>query len=396
MLSLIYGWLCYSFGMNTTLNWLDNQTPCSAVWRSESGALPPKNITLADDTLPAETAHRLASEGHALLWRGDFQNARHLLQALTRRLDKPKKPKKNAPELSLLEHFHRHRMAQAQRAHILNAIVIVVEADHSIALRRAPDAQLACEEVLGQQSERYALPLRQLLAYISAHEWRKKGVMIPALGASIHPHYGVFSPIRGEYLELINDAPLPKPCTTAWDIGTGTGVISAILAKRGVPHIVATDMDERALRCAQENLSILGISKQVQLQSADLFPTSGDKHNKQADLIVCNPPWLPVKASAPVERAVYDEHSAMLKGYLNGVAQHLSPHGQAWLIMSDFAEHLGLRAPNDLRDWIAQAGLRVLKKHDIRPTHTKVFDKTDPLHHARAQETTSLWCLLRA
>lgn len=139
--------------MNTHLHWLENQAAQTALWVSESGAIPPKRITLADDTLPAETAHRLASEGHVLLWRGDFQNARHLLQALTRRLDKlrSKKSNKNKVLKSNLEVFHQHRMAQAQRAHILNAIVIVVENDHRIDLRRAPDVHDACFEILGNK-----------------------------------------------------------------------------------------------------------------------------------------------------------------------------------------------------------------------------------------------------
>lgn len=381
--------------MNTHLNWLENQTArTAALWISESSATPPKHITLADDTLPAETAHRLASEGHALLWHGDFQNARHLLQALTRRLDKSKSKKSNKNKLikSNLEVFHQHRMAQAQRAHILNAIVIVVEKDHRINLRRAPDVRDACLAVLGEQTERYALPLRQLLAYVSAHEWRKKGVLIAALNSNIHPHYGVFSPVRGEYLELIKSAPLPNPCASAWDIGTGTGVISAVLAKRGVKTIIATDTDPRASACAQENFERLGITEQVQLQQADLFP----KTDTKADLIVCNPPWLPAKAAAPIERAIFDEKSQMLKGFLLGVGAHLSAHGQAWLVMSDFAEHLGLRSANEIPNLIEQAGLRILKKHDIRPQHGKVFDKTDPLHLARSQEITSLWCLTLA
>jgi methylase of polypeptide subunit release factors len=378
--------------MNTHLHWLENQATQTTLWVSESGAIPPKHITLADDTLSAETAHRLASEGHVLLWRGDFQNARHLLQALTRRLDKSKSKKSNKNKIlkSNLEVFHQHRMAQAQRAHILNAIVIVVEKDHHINLRRAPDVHDACFEVLGKSTERYALPLRQLLAYISAHEWRKKGVLIAALNSKIHPHYGVFSPIRGEYLELIHSAPLPNPCATAWDIGTGTGVISAMLAKRGVKSIIATDTDPRALACAQENFERLGITEQVQLQQADLFP----KTDTKANLIVCNPPWLPAKAAAPIERAVFDEKSQMLKRFLLGVGAHLNVHGQAWLIMSDFAEHLGLRAHNEIPDLIKQAGLRILKKYDVRPKHSKVFDTTDALHTARISETTSLWCLV--
>lgn len=376
------------------LHWHENDVPYQARWISEANHPPPKHLTLADDTLPADQAYRLASAGHGLLWRGDFQNARHLLQALMRRLDKGKKrPNKAAPALTPLEQFHRHRMAQAQRAHILNAILIPIQADHQIDLRRAPDVAAACTQVLGQQTEPYVLPLRQLQAFIAAHEWRKKGVLIPALNAHIHPHYGVFSPIRGEYLDLLMQAPLPVNCTSSWDIGTGTGVISAVLAKRGILNITATDTDERALACARENIERLGYARQVQIQQANLFPNAPAA---SADLIVCNPPWLPAKASSPVEHAIFDAGGAMLKGFLSGVAQHLSEHGQAWLIMSDLAEHLGLRSPDEIPQLIAQHGLAVRQRLDIRPKHGKAFDPSDPLHAARSKEITSLWCLHKA
>ena len=75
-----------------TIHWIENDSPHSALWCSENGSPPPKRVVLADDTLNADVAYRLACEGTALLWRGDYQNARQLLQALGRRIDK--KPKK--------------------------------------------------------------------------------------------------------------------------------------------------------------------------------------------------------------------------------------------------------------------------------------------------------------
>ncbi len=67
---------------------------------------------------------------------------------------------------------------------------------------------------------------------IGAHEWRKKGVEIPALGGRIHPYYGrFFSPVRGEYIDLVARTMLPTQ-QAAFDIGTGTGILAAMLAKR--------------------------------------------------------------------------------------------------------------------------------------------------------------------
>jgi methylase of polypeptide subunit release factors len=320
-----------------------------------------------------------------LLWRGDFQNARQLLQALARRIDR--KPKKaRAPATSAADAFYRHRQAQAQRARVLGMLLIPFEPGHLIPLRRAPDVRQACEEARGAADEPYVASLRELQGLIGAHEWRKKGVDIPALGARIHPHYGVFSPVRGEYVELVAKAPLPTT-ELAFDIGVGTGVLSALLARRGIARIVATDQDQRALVCARENLVRLGLDSQVELLQANLFPAG------RAPLVVCNPPWVPARPGTPIEHAVYDPDSRMLRGFLGGLAAHLAPGGEGWLILSDLAEHLGLRTREELLATIEAAGLKVIRRIDARPTHPKATDPDDPLHAARAAEVTSLWRL---
>ena len=392
-----------------TLHWTESGQACSALWRSERGAPPPKRVVLADDTTTADTAYHLACEGTALLWRGDFQNARQLLQALARRIDKTPARKKRsqnkvattpAPTAVPGEAFHQHRQAQAQRARVLGMVLLPFNADYSIPLRRAPDARLACTEAWGaavDSAGASVASLRDLLGMTSAHEWRKKGVEIAALGDPpnnrIYPHYGVFSPVRGEYVGLVAAAPLPRAEAgqtdrLAFDIGTGTGVLSAVLARRqNIGQVVATDQDPRALACARANLEQLGVTPQVEVLEADLFPPG------RASIVVCNPPWLPARPSSPIEHAVYDEGSRMLLGFLAGLAAHLTPHGEGWLILSDFAEHLGLRTRAELLGAIDQAGLTVVGKMDAKPLHSKVADTSDPLHTARAAEVTSLWRL---
>jgi methylase of polypeptide subunit release factors len=203
-----------------------------------------------------------------------------------------------------------------------------------------------------------------------------------------------------------------------------------------VGRVVATDLSPRALGCAQDNLARLGLlaeaaeqggavrgatrassdassdasssaksgsnpganpgatarthelpAGRVALLQADLFPPG------RAPLVVCNPPWVPAKPSSAIEQAVYDPDSRMLRGFLSGLAEHLEEGGEGWLILSDLAEHLGLRTRAELLGWIEAAGLRVLGREDIRPRHGKVADAEDPLHAARAAETTSLWRL---
>ena len=380
--------------MNTPncISWQEASKTKTSVWHSENAAPVPKNIQLADDTIKADDAYKLACEGTALLWRGDFQNAKLLLQALSRRIDRPRKKPKKTGE-TLLQSFHLHRQAQSQKARILGMLVIELSVGYNIYLRRAPDVKAACEHAYGTSHGSMVVSLREILGLVGAYEWHKNGVDISVINNKIHPSYGVFSPIRGEYLDLVDVAPLPIPCRLAFDIGTGTGVLAAILANRGVTKIVATDNSHRALDCALQNVTKLGLKPNVTLVEADLYPK--DEYG-QADLIVCNPPWLPAHPSSALESAIYDEKSKMLKGYLNGLSAHLSEQGEGWLILSDFAEQLGLRSRDELLGWISDAGLKVLEKIDTKARHNKVLDASDPLHEARKAELTSLWRLAKA
>jgi hypothetical protein len=90
---------------------------------------------------------------------------------------------------------------------------------------------------------------------------------------------------------------------------------------------------------------------------------------------------------------VYDPESRMLRGFLKGLAAHLETGGEGWLILSNFAEQLGLRTRDELLAAIEGAGLRVAGRLDVRPHHPKASRVTDPLHAARAAEVTSLWRL---
>ena len=372
------------------IHWNEDNVEKSARWHSETGTPPPKKVLIADDTITADAAYRLACEGNALLWRGDFQNARQLLQAMARRADEKPHKRKNKAVTSIKEAFHLYRLAQSQRARILGMLLLPFEVEHRIPLRRAPDVSAACEEAYGSAREPYIASLRELQGIIGAYEWRKNGIEIPALNARIHPHYGVFAPTRSEYISLVIEATLPtiiNAQSIAFDIGTGTGVLAAVLARRGVQRVIATDQDQRALDCAKENISRLGITAQVAVMQADLFPEG------LASLIVCNPPWVPARPSSPLEHAVFDPDSRMLLGFLKGLASHLALGGEGWLILSDLAEHLGLRTREELLAAIDGAGLIVANKSDVKPHHPRASDSTNLLYAARAAELTSLWRL---
>lgn len=383
-----------------TVTWLQDGAARRARWHSEGGWPAPGELQLIDErTSPSDALH-LATAGTGLLWTGDYHAAKRMLSALGAENDRAQaRSAARAPRTpatrGLTAAFHRHREAAFDRARVLGMLLVPLKPDYTIPLERAPDVRTACAQAYGDptaaseaEPELTVVALRELLGVIGAHEWRERGVPVAALdGERIHPHYGVFSPVRGEYLDLVASAPLPDGVLEgrAFDIGTGTGVLAATLARRGIRSIVATDTDPRSIACAHENLERLGVATRVSVQRIDLFPPG------LAELIVCNPPWLPAPARVGTDHAVYDPDSRMLRGFLAGLPEHLAPGGEAWLIISDLAERLGLRSRGELLDLFDDSGLEAVGRIDARPTHARAFDPADPLHAARSAEITSLW-----
>ncbi len=341
---------------------------------------------MVDDRTTAKSAYRLAQAGTGLLWQGDFHNARQLMRAMERLFERRRR---NVPTGSdAATQFFSHRAERAERAELLGKLMVQLGPDYSLELRRAPDVREACTHAYGDAAGEMCVSLPELLGVMSAYQWHLKGVEVPALSGRVHPDYGVFSPIRGEYLELVAQTAWPEGVDqpVVFDLGTGTGVLAAILARRGA-QVVATDINRRAVACARTNMDRLQLASRVRVVEADVWPSG------RADVVVCNPPWIPAQPTSDLELGVYDAGSDMLHRFLDGLAEHLTPGGEGWLVLSDLAEHLGLRTRAELLGRIADAGLRVVARYDTSPRHPRASDVTDPLHRARGQEVTSLWRL---
>jgi SAM-dependent methyltransferase len=374
--------------MNTpaTVSWTHDGLEKAALWSSANDVPPPKAIVEVDDSLGADDAYRMATNGTGMLFTGDYHNARQLLSAIARRIPAGGKAKRTAAAPTTAERFYKYRQARTHRARILSMLLVPVGPGPAVALRRAPDVTEAWTNAFGQVAEPVVVSLQELLGAIGAQQWRTTGLHVAALDAKIHPHYGTFAPVRGEYLDLVARAELPG-LGRAFDIGTGTGVLAAILAKRGVTEVIGTDSQERAVACAQATFASLGLGERARAVKQDMFPDG------RADVVVCNPPWLPGTPQTLLDYAVYDPKSAMLRAFLAGLPDHLAKDGQGWLVISDLAERLGLRTRAELLHWIEGAGLAVLGREDTVPSHGRAADTSDPFHVERSGEVTSLWKL---
>lgn len=386
--------------MLESVSWEHQGDSAAALWLSANDRRAPAKFVVADDRLTADAAMRLATGGTAMVWTGDFHNAKQLLAAMERRITaastaKAGRAKTKKKVLDDGQKFYAVRQARAQRARMLSLILVAVDfsAEDGMAhldLPRAPAIGPAVafgyEQAVHLAGQRALVSLQELSGMLSAHQWYLKGVEVPALGASIHPAYGTFMPTRQEYVQLVATAELDD-LSLAFDIGTGTGVLAAVLARRGVKQIIGTDIHQRAVDCANENFQRLGLDGTASAQLTSMFPEG------RAPLVVCNPPWLPGSAPSTLDAAVYDPDSKMLMQFLRGLPDHLTENGEGWLIISDLAELLGLRSRALLLEAIEAAGLEVAGRIDTVPTHHRAQKDDDALHAARSKEVTSLWRL---
>lgn len=373
--------------MSAALRWRAGGAERSGAWLGVSAAAPAR-IGGADDRTTAAAALARVRRGEALVYSGDFRNARQLLAAMGRRLAGRLPPARDPAD-----RWRAERARRAREHDLLGRVLVPIEEGLRVPLRHAPDVATALAEALGPDpAVPGLLPLRDLLGMIGAHEWRRRGVLVPALGARVHPHHGVYAPVRGEYVDLVAAAAAEWPVAgkRALDVGTGTGVLAFVLARAGA-RVVATDVEPGALACARENAERLGIAERVEVVPADLFPAEG-----RFDLVVSNPPWIPDVARTPLERAIYDPGGALLERLVVGLRERLADGGEAWIVLSDLAERLGLRPEGHVAALAARAGLRVADLREARPAHPRAADRRDPLHDVRAGEVTRLFRLVRS
>ena len=135
------------------------------------------------------------------------------------------------------------------------------------------------------------------------------------------------------------------------EIGTGTGLIALCCRQAGAKSVVATDINPRAIACAESNARRLGHHIDLRLvPSADGADSGGFAvvaADERFDLIISNPPWedgIPQRWS---EYALYDPGFELLRSILVGCRKHLNPGGRVALAYGCLA---AVRAARKLAD----------------------------------------------
>lgn len=128
--------------------------------------------------------------------------------------------------------------------------------------------------------------------------------------------YGYF---MGEKFEVTKDTLIPRDETEilvrkavdiinknnyklALDVGTGTGCIACMVAKYSLAQVIGLDISSEALQIALNNASRLNLYNKAIFRKSDIF--SNVRDNEKFDIIISNPPYIPLKEKVNIQKEV--------------------------------------------------------------------------------------------
>ena len=127
-----------------------------------------------------------------------------------------------------------------------------------------------------------------------------------------------------------------RPEGRCLEIGSGSGIISIILARRGY-SVIASDINSEALSCTELNASLNGVKFEVIL--SDLF----DGIRGKFDTIIFNPPYLPgEEEEAKIEESEIwyggTDGLTIIRKFLHGLPDHLNRGGKCYTVLSSLTD----------------------------------------------------------
>ncbi len=236
----------------------------------------------------------------------------------------------------------------------------------------------------------FLLPFTDYLGMNGARQWFEKGILYPGLHHKIHPFYGTYFPTRTEHLELFDQwlADNP-PFEKAIDMGTGCGVLTFYMLKRGIKTITATDINPNALWSVREELQKHKTEARVKLQHTSFFETIA---SETADLLVFNPPWLPMDTHTNIDKAMYYEPGFFDEFFRQGY-EHLTSHTTIAILFSNFASVAGISHEHPVEKEITQNKRFALVEKLEKPIQQKPSSRKNWLEKIREEEKAELWIL---
>ena len=153
--------------------------------------------------------------------------------------------------------------------------------------------------------------------------------MLKHKGVIINRCKGVYEPAEDTFLLM----DCLKCGEDVLEIGTGTGIISIYCAMKG-SRCTATDINKKALECAEKNSDLNGVK--IEFHHGNLFQCIDGKY----DTIIFNPPYLPTEDNIE-ESEQWDGGSdgfKVIRPFLSTAHKFLKDNGEIYFILSDLTD----------------------------------------------------------
>jgi len=272
--------------------------------------------------------------------------------------------------------------------HKLSNLILIEIVDHKLAVKKSP--RIGWLEKLYPETSDFLLSFSQVQGLNSAWQWYLKGISIPVLRNKIHPYYGIYFPTRFEHLQLFDNwlKHYKGPKKSAIDVGVGSGVLSLQMIKHGFQKVFGTDTNPNAIVGLTEFMGDTKLSRKIELDFGHLF----GKWEKQTELIVFNPPWLPKSHDLDrIDEAIYYNEN-LFPEFFAEAKHRLLPEGKIVLIFSNLAQITNVTKEHPIEKELAQGGRFQLEKY-LKKSVKCSSEKTKRDQHWRSSEEVELWIL---
>lgn len=214
--------------------------------------------------------------------------------------------------------------------------------------KRLDEGKLSIVKEKAQLRARTRMPIQQILgfAYFMGDKFKvSKYTLIPRDETEI---------LARKAIDIINKNNLKS----ALDIGTGTGILACTIAKYTLSKSTALDVSDNALKIAEENIKNLDLSEKVKTLKSNLF----EKVSKKYDLIVSNPPYIPLSEKATIQKEVtFDPDLALYTKDEKGLEfyEKISKNAKNYLNKNGYLLfEMGLGQSEDIKQTLEQEGYK--------------------------------------
>jgi hypothetical protein len=270
----------------------------------------------------------------------------------------------------------------------LSNLVLLEIVDQKLSAKKAPS--IGWLEKLYPENNHFFLTFPQIQGMNSAWQWYRNGVSTPVLRNKMHPYYGTYFPTRFEHLVLFDNwlKRYKGPKKTVIDVGVGCGVMSFQMVQHGFQKVYATDINPNAIVGLQEFMGTTKLSRKIELDFGHLF----GKWEKQTELIVFNPPWLPGNHDlGSIDEAIY-YNKTLFPDFFAAAKKRLLPEGKLVLIFSNLAQITNVTTEHPIETEIAEGNRFQLEKC-YKKSVKAASNKTKRDQYWRSLEEVELWVL---